>query len=310
MASGDLTRRVAAAGRRVKVGSLGNIVDLPFSLRALGGAGVVKPMPPRTLVGVLGALRRWGASPAAGITAAAIRRGDQIAVIDEAGSLTFAEIDQRSNALARALRARGVQAGDSVGLMCRNHRGFVDSLFACSKLGATVLLMNTDFAGPQLEGVVEREQPKALIYDSEFSGLLAKASEGLERVIAWVDEGDEVDAPTIEEEIAGQSSEALDPPVETSRFIVLTSGTTGTPKGAQRSSPDSLGPLAVLLSKIPLRSEEKTLIAAPMFHSWGSCTSRSASRSDPHTCCDGASLRREPWRRSRRTMPTPWSSSR
>ena len=64
----------------------------------------------------------------------------------------------------------GVEAGDAVAVMCRNHRGFVEAIFACAKLGATVLLMNTDFAGPQLAGVVERERPKALIYDSEFSG--------------------------------------------------------------------------------------------------------------------------------------------
>ena len=150
---------------------------------------------------MLGALRRWGASPAAGVTAAAIRRGDQVAVIDELGSLTFGELEQRSNALARALAERGVKGGDSVALMCRNHRGFVDSLFACSKLGATVLLMNTDFAGPQLEGVIEREEPQVLIYDPEFTELLEKAAGDLERVVSWIDEGEQTEHRTIEQEI-------------------------------------------------------------------------------------------------------------
>ncbi|HKJ35940.1 MAG TPA: acyl-CoA synthetase [Solirubrobacterales bacterium] len=265
MALETLTR----TARKIKLGQLGSAADLPFNLRVLVEAGVVGPMRPSEMVGVGGALRRWGASPAAGITASAIRRGDQVGVIDERGAVTFGELDRNSNALARALRSQGVREGDSVAVMCRNHRGFVDALFACAKLGTTVLLMNTDFAGPQLEGVVEREKPKAVIHDSEFSDLLDKAAENLVRVISWVDDGESVDHDTAADLIASSSTEALDPPTDPSRFVILTSGTTGTPKGAQRSSPDSLGPLAVLLSKIPLRSDQSIHIAAPMFHSWG-----------------------------------------
>ena len=260
------------AVRKVRVGQLGSVVDLPFNLRVLAKAGVVKPINPAKLVAVASTLRRWGASPAAGIAASAIQRPDAIGLIDDAGELTFAELEKRSNALARALSEKGVKGGESVAIMCRNHRGFVDALFACSKLGATVLLMNTDFAGPQLHGVIEREQPQAIIYDSEFQKLLEGADDDapdLSRFVSWVDEGDDPSEQTTEDAIANTSDEPLDPPNETSRFIILTSGTTGTPKGAQRASPDSLAPLAVLLSKIPLKSERTTVIATPMFHSWG-----------------------------------------
>jgi acyl-CoA synthetase (AMP-forming)/AMP-acid ligase II len=58
-------------------------------------------------------------------------------------------------------------------------------------------------------------------------------------------------------------------PTEKGRVVILTSGTTGTPKGASRSQPETLDPAAALLSKIPLRARERTMIAAPMFHSWG-----------------------------------------
>ncbi len=254
------------------MGQLGSVVDLPFNLRTLVEAGVVKPMAPTTLLKVGKALRTWGASPAAGIASSAIQRPDTVALIDDAGELTFAELDSRSNSLARALREEGVKAGESVAIMCRNHRGFVDALFACSKLGATVLLMNTDFAGPQLHGVIEREQPQAIIYDSEFQKLLDGAEEEdpqISRFVSWVDDGDEVSETSTEDAIASTSDDPLDPPDETSRFIVLTSGTTGTPKGAQRNSPDSLAPLAIMLSRIPLKSERTTVIAPPMFHSWG-----------------------------------------
>jgi fatty-acyl-CoA synthase len=59
------------------------------------------------------------------------------------------------------------------------------------------------------------------------------------------------------------------PPTEKGRVTILTSGTTGTPKGAARSQPETLDPAASLLSKIPLHARERTMIAAPMFHSWG-----------------------------------------
>lgn len=272
MALRDLARDAGTAARKVRVGQLGSVADLPFSLRVLYDAGVVRPMAPSTLLKVGKALRTWGASPAAGVASSAIQRPDAVALIDDAGSLTFTELESRSNSLARALREEGVKGGESVAIMCRNHRGFVDALFACSKLGATVLLMNTDFAGPQLHGVIEREQPQAIIYDSEFQTLLDGAEEDapkISRFVSWVDEGDEPSVPTTEEAIARTSDEPLDPPEETSRFIVLTSGTTGTPKGAQRNSPDSLAPLAIMLSKIPLKSERTTVIGPPMFHSWG-----------------------------------------
>ena len=75
--------------------------------------------------------------------------------------------------------------------------------------------------------------------------------------------------PTLEELIRSNGDSDLDPPEESSHFVILTSGTTGSPKGAQRAQPDPLGPLAALFSKIPLRAREKTMIAAPLFHSSG-----------------------------------------
>jgi fatty-acyl-CoA synthase len=269
-----ITGPMGYVGRRVKLGRLGPLSDVPFNVRTLAEAGVLRPVRPDKLALMFRVLARWGASPAAGITGAAINHPDEAMLEDEAGILTFAEVHSRSNALARGLAAEGVHEGDGVAIMCRNHRGFVEATLAVSKLGANGLYMNTAFAAPQLAGVVERESPVALLYDAEFGGLLEQAAEagseiGLRRYVSWADGDDEVTDPRLEDLIDASDDRDLDPPDESSRFVILTSGTTGRPKGAQRSQPDTLGPLAAMFSKIPLHTRERTMIAAPLFHSWG-----------------------------------------
>src|SRR5918997_6884433 len=179
-----------------------------FTARTLAGAGVLHPGRPDHVAGAVRELVRFGPTPAGGYGASAERYGDETAVIDELGTLTFREIQERTNALAHGLAASGIGEGESVGLMCRNHRGFVESVVACSKLGADVLFLNTAFSGPQLTDVAKRENPKALIYDHEFDELIHDASRRRKRFIAWHDpEAGKADDPRLDELIErGDSS--------------------------------------------------------------------------------------------------------
>ena len=242
--------------------------DAAFQLRVFSEVGIVRPIRPDKLARVAERYIRWGASPALGSTANAITHPNDAAIVDQAGTLTWEETHRRSNALARALRDEGVGLGDGVAIMCRNHRYFIEATMACSKLGAVALYLNTAFAGPQLADVLERESPAALIYDQEFTELLADSARTLRRYVAW-ESVEGTDERTVEQLISGAHGEDLDAPAEHGRYIILTSGTTGTPRGAQRSQPEGLGALAALLSKIPRRTEETAMIAAPLFHSWG-----------------------------------------
>jgi fatty-acyl-CoA synthase len=238
---------------------------------ALTNAGIIRPQRPDRVAKTAWTFLRWGPTPAAGYAANAARYPDDTAIIDELGTLSFRQVHERSNALAHALREDGIGEGDGVGIMCRNHRGFIDAYVALSKLGANALFLNTAFSAPQLTDVAQREAPKALIYDQEFGDLIKDAGKRRKRYIAWHDpeEGKAKD-PLLEDLIDGGDTTDLAPPGGgPGKAVILTSGTTGTPKGASRSQPKSLDPAAALLAMIPLKAREKTMIAAPMFHSWG-----------------------------------------
>jgi acyl-CoA synthetase (AMP-forming)/AMP-acid ligase II len=265
MAEDGLREGIAGIASRIPT-ALGDAV---FDLKVFSDVGLIRPMRPDKLARIGERYIRWGASPALGSAANAITHPDRTAIIDEAGALTWLETHRRSNALARALREEGVGLGDGVAIMCRNHRYFIEATMACSKLGAVALYLNTAFAGPQLVDVMEREDPKAMIYDQEFGDMLEEVEGDLRRYVAWEDEVDQVDETTVEQLISGAHAEDLEAPPEHGRYIILTSGTTGTPKGAQRSQPEGLSALAALLSKIPRRHGETVMIAAPLFHSWG-----------------------------------------
>jgi acyl-CoA synthetase (AMP-forming)/AMP-acid ligase II len=251
------------------VSLLSQVTQKLFTARTLAEAGILRPTRPDKALRIANALRRWGPTPAAGYTAAAIRDPHATAIVDELGTVTFDEVHRRTNALAHALSDGGVKEGDGVAIMCRNHRGFVDVTVACSKLGAHALYLNTAFAGPQITDVVRREKPIALVYDEEFEGLTHDAGERRKRLIAWADGGTKPKDPLLEDLIAAGDPDDVVPPAQKGRVVILTSGTTGTPKGAQRKHPESLDPAAALFSKIPLHAGERTMIAAPMFHSWG-----------------------------------------
>jgi fatty-acyl-CoA synthase len=231
-------------------------------------SGIVKPIRPDRLFNVAKALVRWGRSPAAGYMSGVARYPDRISIIDELGSLTFKDVNERTNRLASALSDRGVGEGDGVAIMARNHRYFIEATVAISKLGADSLYMNTAFSAPQLAEVAEREKPKAIIYDEEFAELIEEAGKRRKRFVAWTDSEDP-DDPSLEDLIAEGDPEDPVPPEREGRAVILTSGTTGTPKGASRGNTESLDPAVSFLSKIPLKAEQTTHIAAPLFHSWG-----------------------------------------
>jgi acyl-CoA synthetase (AMP-forming)/AMP-acid ligase II len=247
---------------------------------ALGGLATIaamrllRPIRPDRLLRAALAQMRFGATPAFAAAAAAELYGDRPAVIDEFGTLTFAELDSQVRAIAAALHQHfDLGSGGRIAIMCRNHRGFVHAAVAATRLGCDLVPLNNEFAGPQLADVLAREEVTAAVYDEEFEQLFDDASFELTRIVA-LHEG-EVGRPTIEALIALDAGEAPSPRAQ-GRVVMLTSGTTGTPKGAVRTiRRRSLVPLAVAglldLARIrpAPRSGEPFLVAPPLFHLYG-----------------------------------------
>jgi fatty-acyl-CoA synthase len=195
-----------------------------------------------------------------------VRFGRRPAIIDELGAVSYEELDRRSNAIANCWREQGLAAGEGVAILARNHRGFLDAVFAAAKCGARVILLNTSFAGPQIREVAEREGTDLLVHDEEYGQLLEGVEPPHGRWRAWAEEpGDD----TLGALIARGSESAPPKAAATPRITILTSGTTGSPKGAPRAEPRSLSLLGSLLSKVPFRARETTELAVPMFHALG-----------------------------------------
>jgi fatty-acyl-CoA synthase len=238
------------------------------ALMTIVQSGMVGPERADRVVAMVRTLERYGPLGGA-ISVAAIRNGDRPAIIDERGSVTYTEMDRRSNAIANALRARGAHKEIGVGVLCRNHRGMFDASFGALKTGARVLYLNTDFAAPQAKEVCAREGVDMLIYDEEFSDVVGAVDAPKGRFLAWCDDPSNAGEQTLDSVIAcGNPAEPPKPP-GAGKTIILTSGTTGTPKGANRGQPRSLAPVAAILSRIPFRAREVTYMAPPVYHAWG-----------------------------------------
>jgi acyl-CoA synthetase (AMP-forming)/AMP-acid ligase II len=233
-------------------------------------ARVLAPLRPDRYVRMATAVRRAGMNATSGFAIAAQRCPDRAALIDELGTLTWRELDDESDALAAALQALPGGSPEVVGIMARNHRGFVESLIAANRIGADVLLLNTSFAGPALAEVVAREKVDAVIYDEEFASSVEQAAKDrpqAARIVAWTDDPGAHDV-TVAGLVDGHRGQRPSPPARTSKMILLTSGTTGSPKGAKHSGG---GPEALksILDRTPWRAEEIVVVVAPMFHAWG-----------------------------------------
>jgi fatty-acyl-CoA synthase len=233
------------------------------SLSAMGRAGMLRPMAPSRALRSLRAVRDFGPLGGA-LTGAALQHGERDAVLDDRGRISFAELEAQSNAVAHGLRARGLGDGRCVGILCRNHAGALMTVFATAKAGSRAVFLNTGSAPPQVREVCEREGVWAVLVDEDLQQLAAELPADVAQIACWRED----ERPLAE--LQHRSPRTLPkPPGCPGSLVLLTSGTTGTPKGAPRRFTRSFVIAGGLLERLPFRARQCTVAPLPLFHGTG-----------------------------------------
>jgi len=237
-----------------------NIRQTAAAVRAVGQTGLFRPVRPLEYLRMAQLTLRWGPTLAAASAIAVLRAPHGIAVADDIGLLSWQDIDSAANAVADTLARQGVGPETTVGLMCRNSRYFVEATLAVSKLGANLVLLNTDFGPHQLGEVLKRERVGAAVFDEDFAPTFRTAEfKGLL-----------VDGRQIREAATTGDGSSPGPPKRPGRIVFMTSGTTGLPKGAQRTTLTPPVDMVVsAFSHLPLRAREPVVVSPPLFHMLG-----------------------------------------
>jgi fatty-acyl-CoA synthase len=239
---------------------LAHVRDRLAAARVLQRRGLVDLRRPDEAVRAFLAIRRYGAFGGL-LGHAAARYGGAPAITDDRGTISFGELDETSNALARGLVANGIRAGAVIAILQRNSRDVMVTISAANKIGVRAVLMNTGFAGPQLAGVSARENVSCIMADDEFEDLLPTLPQQTLRFTS----------SRQHELIDDQSTSPLPALRQPGGMALLTSGTTGTPKGVPRNKIDP-SQSAQLLDRIPWPRDAAYYIAAPLFHATGLAT--------------------------------------
>jgi fatty-acyl-CoA synthase len=222
------------------------------ALWASGLLGVVGHRPDH-VARVLARARRHDLGPSIGPMIGNELYPDETALVDDDGSLTFAELDRMCDAAGVRLGEAGLDPGDRIGLLARNSRGFYAAMVGAARAGVDVAYLNTGATAEQVRDIVAGEGIAALVCDAE---LASRAPEGVPRLDTGALVGTPL--PPGHPDDGGHSS----------RHVILTSGTTGRPRGVSRGSAGVDAALA-LVAGFPYKVRRTHLVAAPAFHAWG-----------------------------------------
>jgi long-chain acyl-CoA synthetase len=161
---------------------------------------------------------------------------DRLALITPQGDRTYADLNADINRLGRALRARGLQAGDAIAVMCTNEPEFIEVLYASMRIGLRFTPINWHLTGEEAAYIVENCEAKAFVCSAELGDKVKVAAEaGGPRLVKFDVGGYLPDFEVYSWAMAAEDGSDIEDPVLGTQML-YTSGTTGRPKGVHRDS--------------------------------------------------------------------------
>lgn len=198
-----------------------------------------------------------------------MENSDELAALSGGSrTFTFKEYCERVNQLSHYLLEAGVQKGDHVAILCKNNHHFPVILLASLKIGATAVPLSWQLTSYELEGILNKSQPKAVFYDREFADVLLPLRRQIERCIL-IEAGAGMDTTEQFENLLKDRPSEVETEQVTEHDLALmlfTSGTTGNPKGCMVNH----GSLTAYLTEVNVKGKRlkgtRFLASHPLYH--------------------------------------------
>jgi long-chain acyl-CoA synthetase len=189
---------------------------------------------------------------------------DTPAITSPLGDRTFAELNVGANRLARALRARGVAAGDGIALMVANRPEFAEVLGAAQRSGLRTTPINWHLTADETAYIVGDCQARAFVADARFGAVAAAAAAQAPGATVRLAVGGDIDGfESYAAALDGEDGADIDDP-ELGRSMLYTSGTTGRPKGVHRAETPPTSAIGRLFGYRP--GATRHLCTGPLYH--------------------------------------------
>lgn len=192
----------------------------------------------------------------------------KVAVSDaETGdSMTYRQLNNLSNYLAKRLQAEGIQPGDRVAVLSEFRLGYIVLLGAAMKLGFIIVPLNYRLSSREVCYMVNNCEPKMMIVEEKFNALVDPNELENNPSIHWNIQDIAADLSKVQEEVQFNANEIQD---DDPLFIIYTSGTTGFPKGAIYSYKMAFWNAINTQIRLDITSRDHTVICMPPFHTGG-----------------------------------------
>ena len=189
----------------------------------------------------------------------------KIALVDDIETLTYKQLLEQSTMLARSLvEVTQLRPGMKVGVLCRNHASLVKTIFAVSRVGADIYLLNTEISKQQFDDFTERHHFNLVIYDHGLSPIVQNYSN--QKILSY-----HSDLPAISNSLLVKENQAILPRTSTGKLVLQTSGTTGLSKDVAHKPSlfHYLNPFVAFIKRLRILNYRNAYIATPIFHGYG-----------------------------------------